>query len=394
MRSARVYGVFCLVCAVFGTTFLAIKMGVSAGAPPFLFAGLRFAAAGAGLGLGLIAARRASFASLAALAPRAALLSLPYIAFNFGATFWAEQYIGSGAAAQIDAACPIASALLSALFLGKKLKASHALGIAAGFAGVWLLVGAAGARASSAGGGLGIAASIVMLAAAIGFAGASILYKRLFDDSVDSFQVNAINMLSGGIVLLVLAALTGQSRFPATPAALLPLAYLIVVGSLVGHSANLWLVRKAGPLFASSWSYVSPVIATAVGAAALGEGVSARSGAGALLTLFGVYVIARAERRSIAAAASVGVEAPHLVQGLADLGPGGARLGGPADRDRQADARGARHAKEALDARLVEPADHAGPQAELDGAQAKLGGGDADVDQGPVAVLGEAADPV
>jgi drug/metabolite transporter (DMT)-like permease len=143
-------------------------------------------------------------------------------------------------------------------------------------------------------------ASLVMLAGAVSFAGASILYKRLFDDETDPFAVNALNMLSGGVGLLVIAALAGQRSFPATEEAVLPLLYLVVVGSLVGHSANLWLVKKAGPLFTSSWSYVSPVIATAVGAIALGEGASLWNIAGAALTLFGVYMITKAEMRPFA----------------------------------------------------------------------------------------------
>jgi drug/metabolite transporter (DMT)-like permease len=291
MRTSRVYAVFGLVCAIFGTTFLAIKMGVSAGAPPFLFAGLRFAAAGLALGAALLASGRTSLRALAALAPRAALLSLPYIIANFGATFWAEQFIASSTAAQIDAACPIASAILSSAFLGKRLKAAHGLGIAAGFVGVWLIV-----RGGRGGGHESLIASIVMVGGAVSFAGASVLYRRLFDDAVDPFAVNALNMLSGGLGLLLVAALTGQRSLPMTGAALLPLLYLVVVGSLIGHSANLWLVKKAGPLFTSSWSYVSPVIATAVGAVALGETLSAWSAAGAAATLFGVYLIARAER--------------------------------------------------------------------------------------------------
>jgi drug/metabolite transporter (DMT)-like permease len=294
MRDTRVYAVFALVCAIFGTTFLAIRIGDAAGAPPFLFAGIRFSAAGAALGLFLLGSGRATARSLLALAPRAAILSLLYVVGNFGATFWAEQYIGSSTAAQIDAAGPIASALLSWAFLGKRLKPAHGLGIAAGFAGVWLIVRSASAG-TGADGGRGVLASIVMLCGAVGFAGASILYKRLFDDSVDSFSVNALNMLFGGIGLLVLSAAAGEGKFPWSPGAALPLLYLIVAGSLVGHSANLWLVRKAGPLFTSSWCFVSPVVATAIGALVLGEKVGLGSLCGAAATLLGVYAIGRAE---------------------------------------------------------------------------------------------------
>jgi drug/metabolite transporter (DMT)-like permease len=301
MRSGRVYAVFCLVCLVFGTTFLAIRIGVASGAPPFLFAGIRFATAGLVLAAVLLASRRASLASLAALAPRAALLSLPYIVVNFGATFWAEQYIGSSTAAQIDAVGPVASAALSALFLGKRLRPAHFLGIAAGFGGVWLIVGGAGASGGPADGAMPLAASIVMLGAAVCFAGSSVLYKRLFDDAVDSFAVNSLNMLFGGLGLLAIAAATGSPAFPLEAGTLLPLAYLIVMGSLVGHSANLWLVKTAGPLFASQWSYVSPVIATAAGALLLGEGLGLGAAAGTAATLAGVALISRAERSEGAA---------------------------------------------------------------------------------------------
>jgi drug/metabolite transporter (DMT)-like permease len=298
MRSGRVYAVFCLVCLVFGTTFLAIRIGVSSGAPPFLFAGIRFAAAGLVLALALLASGRTSLGVLWALTPRAALLSLPYIVVNFGATFWAEQHIGSGTAAQIDAVCPIASAALSALFLGKKLRSAHFLGIAVGFGGVWLIVGGARAAGADVGSGpMPLVASIVMLCAAVCFAGSSVLYKRLFSDADDSFAVNSLNMLFGGLGLLAIAAATGSPSFPLAAGTLLPLAYLIVMGSLVGHSANLWLVKNAGPLFASQWSYVSPVIATAAGALLLGERAGMGAVAGTAATLAGVALIARAEMR-------------------------------------------------------------------------------------------------
>lgn len=304
MKKGPIYLVFCLVCAVFGTTFLAIKLGVSAGAPPFLFAGLRFTAAGLILGLVLVAAGKARPRDFLVLAPRAALVSVFYIMANFGATFWAEQYIDSGTAAQIDAVNPLAAALLSALFLGRRFRPSHALGLALGFAGVWLIVrGAAGSAGAAGGSDLSLIASLVMLAGAVSMAGASILFLRLFDDTVSPFMVNSLNMFMGGLGLLALAAATGERSFPMTAGALLPLLYLVVAGSLVGHSANLWLIRKAGPVFASSWSYASPVIATVVGALVLGEKVSGWNIVGAVLTLTGVYVIARAETRAARSAA-------------------------------------------------------------------------------------------
>jgi len=167
--------------------------------------------------------------------------------------------------------------------------------MAAGFGGVWLIVGGAGFGAGLGQGPMPLIASIVMLGAAICFAGSSVLYKRLFGEADDPFAVNSLNMLFGGLGLIAIAAATGSPSFPLEPETLLPLAYLIVMGSLVGHSANLWLVKRAGPLFASQWSYVSPVIATAAGALLLGEKIGLGAAAGTAATLAGVALISRAE---------------------------------------------------------------------------------------------------
>jgi drug/metabolite transporter (DMT)-like permease len=154
-------------------------------------------------------------------------------------------------------------------------------------------------------------ASIVMLGAAVCFAGSSVLYKRIFSEADDPFAVNSLNMLFGGLGLVAIAAATGSPAFPIAPGTLLSLAYLIVMGSLVGHSANLWLVKTAGPLFASQWSFVSPIIATAAGAAFLGEGIGPGAAAGTAATLAGVALIARAELRGPARLEARGGSAPR-----------------------------------------------------------------------------------
>lgn len=316
-RDAASYAAFALVCAVFGTTFLGIKLGVEAGAPPFLFAGIRFAIAGTLLGAGLLASGRATPRSLAALAPRAAILSSLYVVVNFGASFWAERTIDSATAAQINSVGPVAAAALSALFLKKRLGLAHAAGMALGFAGVALIVRAsAGAPGPAGSGGLAslaadpaaLAASLVMLAGALGFAGAQVLYKALFTERDDPFQVSAMNMAIGGLGLLALSAAFERDPFPASAQALGALVYLIVVGSIVGHSVNLWLIKRSGPVFASSWSYVSPVIATMVGFLVLGENAGPGALAGTALTLAGVALIARAES---AGAPAIGSLAPR-----------------------------------------------------------------------------------
>jgi len=295
--------VFALVCAIFGTTFLAIKVGVDAGAPPFCFAATRFVIAGAALALLLLATKRTSLRDLARLAPRAALLSLPYIVVNFGATFWAEQHIGSGTAAQLDAAGPAATALLAAIFLRKRPGPRRWAGIGLGIAGLMLVARSSPAASSPGlsspgdGGDMSLIASLVMLAGVVGLSGASILYKRLFGEGDDPFAVNALNMFFGGLGLGALSWAAGEGPFPAGGRPALALLYLVVAGSLVGHSANLWLVKRAGPVLASSWFFVSPIIATGVGSIFLGERLEPLGLLGAAIALSGVLLVFREDTR-------------------------------------------------------------------------------------------------
>jgi drug/metabolite transporter (DMT)-like permease len=106
-----------------------------------------------------------------------------------------------------------------------------------------------------------------------------------------------VGIATGYSDLAPLGALaTGQTSFPLTAPAVGSLLYLIVFGSIGGHSMYLWLVGNTGPIFASTWLYVSPIIATVVGAAVLSEQVLISNIAGAALVIFGVYIINRAER--------------------------------------------------------------------------------------------------
>lgn len=333
MKKSLVYPLFAFVCAVFGTTFLAIRMGVAAGASPFLFAGIRFTAAGLILAAGLLLARRIGLRDLLSLAPRAFLLSLFYVVGNFGASFWAMRRIGSGTAAQLQASVPIWTGILAVLFLGKRLRPAHLLGLAAGLLGVWLVAGgspAPGATTTDAGARTAV---LVMVAGSLCFAAGTILYRRLFSERDDAFAVNAMNMLLGGLVLLTLAGVAEKPSFPLAGATLGPLVYLALAGSILGHSANLAVVREAGPLFASGWFFVSPAIATAVGALVLGEPVRPAALAGTAASLFGVAAMALADRKAGSAAPAAPAEpAAGPAEPAAGAPPGGAasRIDGPA----------------------------------------------------------------
>lgn len=293
MRTRKTWLLFALVCAVFGTTFLAIRLGLDAGASPLLFAGLRFVSAGVVLSFLLAAAGRFPIRRALSDLPRAALLSLFLTVGTFGFMFVAETRVSSGLMARLDSTGPLFTALFAAAFLGRRFTRLHAAAFALGAAGTALIADPA------------VAADPAYLAAAgasvLLYAAGNALYPRLFPGDADPLSASALQSLVGGVLLLAIALAVETPAFPA--AAIGPLLYLSLAGSVFAHTAALVLVRDAGPVFASSWLYVAPAIATCAGAVVLGERISAAGVAGTALALGGVFLLDRAETRPAGRAA-------------------------------------------------------------------------------------------
>lgn len=285
MRTRKTWALFALVCLIFGTTFLAIRLGLDAGASPFFFAALRFIGAGVALAAFLFASGRLSLRTAARMAGRAGILSLFLTVGTFGCMFFAELRVDSGLMARLDATGPLFTALFAALFLGKRLTPIHFGAFALGALGAALM--AAPAR---------LADPLYLAAAAgsvVAYAAGNAIYPRLFGTEDDPVAVSALQTLIGGGVLLLLSLIGETPRFPA--AALPALLWLTAAGSVVAHTATLVLVRDAGPVFASAWLYVSPAVATIAGAVALGEPVTPVGAGGMALALSGVFLLERAE---------------------------------------------------------------------------------------------------
>ena len=290
MQTPKTYALFALVCAIFGTTFLAIRTGLDAGASPLFYAGLRFVIAGLVLSVALFASGRLTFCAAISLAPRAALLSGFLTVGTFGCMFVAETRIDSGLMARLDTAGPLLTALFAAMFLGKRLRPAHGLAFILGSAGSFFIASPAAL------------AEPAFLVAAIGsvlfYAAGNAIYPLLFRARENPVAVSALQTLIGGIVLLAAAPLLETPAFPA--AAFGSLLWLALAGSVVAQTATLVLIRDAGPVFASSWLYVSPAVATVAGALLLGEPFTALGLAGTAAALAGVFVMDRAEREKAA----------------------------------------------------------------------------------------------
>lgn len=277
---------YLLMCLIFGTTFMAIKVGLNAGAPPLFFAGLRFTLAGL-LALGLVLLRRIPVSAQPKALRQIALVGLTNTTITFAALFWAEQYLSSGLAATLSAGSPLFTLLFMQGGL-RRLRLPQVIGIMLGLVGVLLVMQP---HLGLGGGMMAVVAACVLLLGELASAWGSVRSQAVMQSGIHPLTFNAIQMLCGGPALLVasLALESGASHAlqPTTWGALL---YLVLVGSVIGVGLYYWLIARTGPVLPSTWTYVSPVVATGVGALMLGESVGPFTLVGLALVLGGVVL--------------------------------------------------------------------------------------------------------
>jgi drug/metabolite transporter (DMT)-like permease len=119
-------------------------------------------------------------------------------------------------------------------------------------------------------------------------------------------MASAAQMLSGGVVMMLLAPLLGES-VPTAPSArsLAALAYLTVVGSIVAFSAYGYLIRNTRPAIATSYAYVNPLVAIALGIWLGGEQASAGTWLATLVVISGVVIVSMARAKPSSSAGAV-----------------------------------------------------------------------------------------
>jgi len=288
-RRWKILLAFAMIYFVWGSTFLAIRVGVRQ-VPPFLFAGMRFFTAGIILYLwmrarGTPSPNRRQWAS-------ALLLAVLIFVLDYGLLFWAEQRVPSGIAAVMMATIPVFMALAEILLLRtQKLTVRLAFALLVGMGGVAVLVSrsvAFGDRPIETSG------AIALVIAAIGWSLASALSRKLVLPESKVMSSGA-QMLAGGVMLFVTSAALGEFRgfhVQAVPAgAWFALLYLIIAGSIIAFTAYVWLIHHESPTKVGTYAYVNPVVAVAVGYFLGGEALGTRTVMGTLLVLASVVVI-------------------------------------------------------------------------------------------------------
>jgi drug/metabolite transporter (DMT)-like permease len=265
-----------VVWLVWGSTYLAIRVA-DRSIPPFPMAAARYLAAGAVLyPLAWLGSRRRQAAAPRPAGARAssrlaqwagmAVVGTMLLAFGNGGVSYAEQTLPSGLAALLVASVPLWMALADRVINGQRIPLRGWIALVLGLAGIAVL-----ARPSGHGAVLPV---LVVLGASVSWGVGSVLAGRL-PAPASPLVGSAMEMLTGGIVLAGLAAVTGEWAHvdPAHVSAqsLAGLLYLIGPGSLLALTCYVIALRRLSTAAVSTYAYVNPVVAVSLGALFLGE---------------------------------------------------------------------------------------------------------------------------
>jgi drug/metabolite transporter (DMT)-like permease len=280
------------IYVVWGSTYLAIRVMVET-MPPLLSAGVRFAVAGAvflvvlGLrgGLKRVRATRAQIAG-------AALIGTLLCFGGNGLVTVAERDVPSALAALIIGAVPLWVIVMRSMH-GDRVPATTVAGVLVGFLGLAILL-LPGDRPDDA----PLGWSLVVVAASISWAAGSFYSRRtpLPDDALVS---TGWQMLLGGTGMILVGSIAGEWA-DVNPSAfdidsVLAFLYLIVFGSWLAFTAYAWLLQNAPISKVSTYAYVNPVVAIALGWLILDENISAVTLLGAGIIVASVALVVRAE---------------------------------------------------------------------------------------------------
>jgi len=275
-----------VVSLAFGGNFLWIRVVVQS-VPPLILQATRFFCGGAILYV--LAMWRTSEPPPNAIQWRnAAVGGALLIATSQGLLAWSEVSISAGLTVLLASTIPIWTTVLGAIFLGERPSALGVAGTVIGFLGLIPIVLSHGTSAAS------LVPVFALLGAALCWAVGTLLTQRL-NMHPDGFVAAAMQLLCGGTLLAAASLVLGEEHHIAanalSPINLAGIAYLTIIGSIVGYATYVWLVRRAHAAVASMFAYIQTVFAVYLGWLILHETVTLGMLAGGAAVITGVALV-------------------------------------------------------------------------------------------------------
>lgn len=296
--------VWLILCGIWGSTWLFIKLGL-ADLPPLTFAGIRFVFAALILTI-IVLLRGVSW-------PRSrhdwliiAIVGFLQFTLNYGLVFWGEQYISSGLAAVLQSTFPAFGLVIAHLYLPyERMTVAKVAGVLLGVLGVAVIF----SNQLAIAGHLALFGSVALVLSAFFGSYGNVLVKA-YGTKVDPMVMAAGQMICGFPPLLILGIATEGNplRFHWTGTAVLCLAYLVIVGSVIAFGLYYWLVLRMDVTNTMLIALVTPVVAVVLGIVVLNERLNWRILAGAACIISGIGLIVLRRRHKTASKSDDGTE--------------------------------------------------------------------------------------
>lgn len=286
---AQITAAFASIYLIWGSTYLAIRYAVET-IPPFIMGGTRFVISGALLYLW---ARSRGAGRPSRINWRNAVVAGGFLLLGGnGAVVWAEQFMPSGLTALLVSILPFWLVIIEWVRPPHHRPSGAILvGLALGFIGIVVLVGPSELGGHDAVSPVG---TLVLIFGSLSWAIGS-FWSRDADLPSSGLLTTGMEMLGGGVLLLIVGALTGElAKFDAhhvSRASMTGLIYLIAFGSLIGFTSYIWLLDKVSAARLGTYAYVNPIVAVVLGWAIAGEKLSARTAVAAAIVICGVALI-------------------------------------------------------------------------------------------------------
>lgn len=285
--------VWLILCGIWGSTWLFIKLGL-VDLPPLTFAGIRFVLASLILGI-MVLTRGVRWPRSRADWTLILISGLLQFTLNYGLVFWGEQHISSGLAAVLQSTFPAFGLLIAHIYLPyERMTPRKIFGVLLGVFGVAVIF----SDQLSIAGQMALLGSIALVLSAVFGSYGNVLVKA-YGQEIDPQVLAAAQMVCGFPPLLALGIATEGNpfRFHWTIMAVVSLAYLVIVGSVIAFALYYWLVRHMDVTKTMLIALVTPVVAVVLGMIVLDEKLNWRLFAGAACIISGIGLIVLRKRQ-------------------------------------------------------------------------------------------------
>ncbi len=277
------------VCIIWGTTYLALRVGVTQ-FPPFLFSALRFIIAGPLLIVFMMTLGKATLPPKETIFHQA-ISGLCMVTLGVGVVGWAEMRVSSGLAAIICSMIPIYIILINLLVTSEERPTRpHLAGLIIGSGGIIMIFGEHLTEFSETSYAVSI---LAIFLANISWAFGTVWIKKQNQNS-NPFLNAGLQMFFGGIFLVPMSlAFDDYGSIQWSGGVVPSLVYLILIGSVAAYTCYSYAIKNLPVTLVSLYAYINPIVAVVLGWLLLAEKFNLRIGIGILVTIAGIYIVNR-----------------------------------------------------------------------------------------------------